>query len=589
MSTQETVEAQTPLISPYGGTLVDLMVPPEAAEELRDYANRLPSLRLSERSACDLELLATGAFSPLDRFMGPQDYQRVLEEMRLASGHIFPIPVTLPVGADEAIGLDQDVALRSAKNELLAIMTVEEIYDWDLTEAAQHVFGSQDLRHPLVAEMHRWGKRNVSGRLRVLQLPRHYDFQPLRLTPAQTRARLAVAGHRNVVAFQTRNPLHRVHEELTKRAIERVDGVLLLHPVVGMTKPGDVDHYTRVRTYKALTEHYYDRGRVLLALLPLAMRMAGPREAVWHALIRRNHGANYLIVGRDHAAPGLDSTGKPFYGPHDAQQLAERFSAELGVGVVPFHELVYLPDEQRYVQISEVPAQARTASISGTQVREEYLNGGKLLPAWFTRPEVAEILAQTYPPRHQQGVCIWFTGLSGAGKSTIAEVLTVLMMEHGRKVTVLDGDVMRTHLSKGLGFSKEDRDVNIRRIGYVAAEIARHGGIVICAAVSPYRATRNDVRGMVGSDHFVEVFVDTPLEVCEQRDTKGLYAKARRGEFQHFTGIDDPYEPPHHAEITLDTIDHEPEANARLILDYLKGKAFIRASDSRPAVSEPLP
>jgi len=514
--------------------------------------------------------------------MGREDMQRVLDEMRLASGHVFPLPVTLPVEPSPDLHLDKEIALRNAKNELLGVMTLEEIYEWDRSEVAQKAFGTQDLRHPLVSEMHRWGKLNLSGQIRIVQLPAHYDFKELRLTPAETRARLAAFGRRNVVAFQTRNPLHRVHEELTKRAAQEVDGVLLLHPVVGMTKPGDVDHFTRVRTYKALAGRYYDPDRILLALLPLAMRLAGPREALWHALIRRNYGANYLIVGRDHASPGKDSSGKPFYGPYDAQELVMRFRDELGVGVVPFRELVYLPDEDRYEEVSRVPDRARTASISGTQVREEYLNNGRTLPDWFTRPEVAEILAETYPPRHRQGVCIWFTGLSGAGKSTTAEVLTVLLLEHGRQVTVLDGDVVRTHLSKGLGFSKEDRDINIRRIGFVAAEIVRHGGVVICAAVSPYRATRNDVRNMVGKDHFVEVFVDTPLEVCEARDTKGLYAKARRGELKGFTGIDDPYEPPQNAEITLDTTSHAPEENAHIILSYLKGHGFVRSQSDHP-------
>jgi sulfate adenylyltransferase len=568
-------------ISPYGGSLVDLMVGHEMLADLKAYANRLPSLQLSERSVCDLELLATGAFSPLDGFMSQADYQRVLDEMRLADGVIFPIPVTLPVEPDAALQLDRDVALRNAKNELLAVMTIEEIYPWDLAEVAQKVFGTHDLRHPLVAEMHRWGQLNISGRLHVLQLPRHYDFQDLRLTPEQTRARLERFGGRNVVAFQTRNPLHRAHEELTKRATHEVDGVLLLHPVVGMTRPGDVDHYTRVRTYKALARRYYDSGRILLSLLPLAMRLAGPREALWHALIRRNYGANYLIVGRDHASPGVDSTGKPFYGPYDAQELVERFRDEVGVGMLPFRELVYLPEEGRYDEVSRAAAPAQTASISGSQVREEYLNNGRKLPDWFTRPEVAEILAEAYPPLHRQGVCIWFTGLSGAGKSTTAEVLTMLLLEHGRQVTLLDGDVVRTHLSKGLGFSKEDRDTNIRRIGFVAAEIVRHGGVVISAAVSPYRATRNDVRNMVGNSHFVEVFVDTPLDVCEQRDVKGMYAKARRGEIKGFTGIDDPYEPPQSPEITLDTVTQTPEENARLILDILIQRGFVRAHEAQ--------
>ncbi len=576
MSVTNTTTKNSTLIAPYGGKLVDLLVPPEEVEKLKAQASHLPSLQLSARSVCDLELLAVGAFSPLDRFMGQADQQRVLDEMRLTSGHLFPLPITLPVEPDPAIGLDQEIALRNAKNELLAVMTVEEIYEWDLNEVAQKAFGTQELRHPLVAEMHRWGSLNISGRLRVLQLPRHYDFKELRLTPAQTRAKLATSGYQNVVAFQTRNPLHRVHEELTKRATEEVDGVLLLHPVVGMTKPGDVDHYTRVRTYKALAEGYYDPDRILLSLLPLAMRMAGPREALWHALIRRNYGANHLIVGRDHAGPGVDSTGKPFYGPYDAQELVQGHSEELGVKMVPFRALVYLPDEQRYEEISKVSDQARTASISGTQVREEYLNNGKKLPDWFTRPEVAEILAETYPPRHRQGVCIWFTGLSGSGKSTTAEVLTALLLEYGRQVTVLDGDVVRTHLSKGLGFSKEDRDTNIRRIGFVAGELVRHGGTVVCAAVSPYRATRNDVRNMVGQDQFVEVFVDTPLEVCEARDVKGMYAKARRGEIKGFTGVDDPYESPQYPEITLDTVNHTPEENARRIIEYLIEQGFVR-------------
>jgi len=474
----------------------------------------------------------------------------------------------------------QDIALRNSKYELLAVMTVEDIYEWDQSELCQKVFGSEDSRHPLVAEMHKWGKLNISGKLQVIELPKHFDYQNLRMTPAQAREKLKEIGCKNIVAFQTRNPLHRVHEELTKRACEEVNGVLLLHPVVGLTKPGDVDHFTRVRAYKALADQYYEPGRILLSLLPLAMRLAGPREALWHAIIRRNYGANYLIVGRDHAGPGKDSTGKPFYGPYDAQELVEQHSKEIGVGMVPFREFVYLPEKKAYEEVSKIEPDTKTASISGTQVREEYLDKGKPLPEWFSRPEVAEILSDAYPARHRQGVCVWFTGLSGAGKSTTADVLTVLMQEYGRNVTVLDGDVVRTHLSKGLGFSKEDRDINIRRIGYVAAEIVRHGGLVICAAVSPYRATRNDVRNMMGKDHFIEVFVNTPLDVCEARDTKGMYAKARRKEITGFTGIDDPYEEPRHPEVSLDTVGQTSEENARKLLNYLIERGFVRSTES---------
>ena len=564
------------IISPYGGSLVDLVVDPDKAAELKEKANHLPSIQVSERIVCDLELLATGGFSPLDRFMGKEDHQRVLDEMRLTSGHLFPIPITLPVDPTDDLKLDSQIAIRNSKNEILAIMDVEEIDEWDRTEVASKAFGTTDTAHPLVAEMNRWGSHNISGKLQVIQLPSHPDFFESRMTPAQTRARLAEYGHANVVAFQTRNPLHRVHEELTKRAADAVGGVLLLHPVVGMTRPGDVDHFTRVRTYKALTENYYEKDRILLSLLPLAMRMAGPREALWHALIRRNHGANHFVVGRDHAGPGNDSTGKPFYGAYDAQELAEKHSEELGVKIVPFSELVYLPDEERYEEVSKIPAATKTASISGTQVREQYLNAGRLLPDWFTRPEVAEILSESYPPRFKQGLCVWFTGLSGSGKTTTSEIFTVLLMEHGRQVTVLDGDVVRTNLSKGLGFSAEDRDTNIRRIGYVAAEIVRHGGSVICAAVSPYRATRDEVRNMVGADRFIEVFVDTPLDVCESRDVKGMYAMARRGEIKGFTGIDDPYEAPENPEITLDTIANTPEENAHLIMNTLQEDGFIK-------------
>jgi sulfate adenylyltransferase len=305
------------------------------------------------------------------------------------------------------------------------------------------------------------------------------------------------------------------------------------------------------------------------------MRMAGPKEAVWHAIIRRNFGANHFIVGRDHAGPGNDGSGKPFYGPYDAQEMLSKCEDEVGVKMVPFEMMSYLVDEDRYEEAQNISEGTKIYSISGTQVRDDYLAKGKLLPDWFTRKETAEILAEMYPPMHKQGVCIWFTGLSGSGKSTTAEVLTSLLLERGRQVTLLDGDVVRTHLSKGLGFTPEDRDTNILRIGFVAGELVRHNGIVICAAISPYRSTRNEVRKMVGEDKFVEIFVDTPIEVCEQRDVKGLYARARRGQIKGFTGVDDPYESPRNPEITLQTVNNSAAANARKIIEYLEQRGFI--------------
>lgn len=562
------------LIPPYGGRLVDLIEPPDSAEQLARYAATLPSVRLSPRAECDLELLATGAFSPLDRFMSQADYRRVLDEMRLADGTLFPIPVTLPVEGTTEVLLHHDVALRGSRQELLAVMRVEEIYGWDPLEASAKVLGTTDRDHPLVTEMAGWGTLLISGPLRVLRLPVHHDFAELRHTPVEVRQLLERAGRPNVVAFQTRNPLHRAHEEMVRRAMESVDGTLLLHPVVGLTKPGDIDHFTRVRTYKAIVEKYFPRDRVVLSLLPLAMRMAGPREALWHAIIRRNYGATHFIVGRDHASPG------PFYGAYDAQELVARHAEEIGVHMMPFRQLVYV--QGRYEEDSGEP-HPEAMSISGTQVRDEYLARGKALPEWFTRPEVAAILAEAHPRRERQGFCVWLTGLSGAGKSTVADILIVLLLEHGRQSTLLDGDLVRTHLSKGLGFSKEDRDTNVMRIGFVASEVTRHGGVAVCAAVSPYRATRDAVRALVGESRFIEVFVDAALEVCEKRDAKGIYAQARAGLVKNFTGVDDPYEAPLAPELTLDSVDTAPETNARRIIALLQERGFLRPSrDQNP-------
>ncbi|HLE15076.1 MAG TPA: bifunctional sulfate adenylyltransferase/adenylylsulfate kinase [Anaerolineales bacterium] len=563
------------LTAPYGGKLVNLVVEGEEREELLARSNSLPSVKISARALCDLELLATGAFSPLDRFMSRVNYERVLTEMRLSDGTLFPIPVTLPVDESTLPSYGEQITLSDARNNTIAVMQIEEVYHYDPQREVRLVLGTTDPRHPLVSEMNRWGKVYLSGALKVIDLPKYHDFIDLRLTPAQVRARLEKMGYEKVVAFQTRNPMHRIHEELTKRAAEDVAGSLLIHPVVGLTKPGDVDHYTRVRVYRTLAENYYERDRTLLSLLPLAMRMAGPREALWHAIIRRNYGATHFIIGRDHAGPGKDSNGNPFYGPYEAQLMLTQYASEIGVQPVEFKELVYLADEERYEEGPKVPEGANIYSISGTQVREDYLAKGELLPEWFTRQETAEILQEMYPPRHKQGVCLWFTGLSGSGKSTTAEIVTSLLLERGRQVTLLDGDVVRTHLSKGLGFSREDRDTNILRIGFVAAEIARHGGMVVSAAISPYRATRNEARKMAGEEKFIEIFVDTPIEVCESRDVKGLYARARRGQISGFTGVDDPYETPVDPEITLYTVEVTPEENARTIIAYLEEHGYL--------------
>ena len=563
------------LISPYGGNLINLVVEGDEREQLLKKAGSYPTIRLTPRQTHDLELLAVGAFSPLDRFMGSDDYKSVLSEMRLSDGTVWPIPITLTIEKEELPDQAEWVTLRDVHNQIMAVMHIAEVFRFNWKEEAEKVYGTLDLKHPMVSEMAGWGDLCLSGDLKVLNLPVYDDFTELRLSPAETRMKLMEIGNPNVVAFQTRNPMHRVHEELTKRAGQKISGSLLIHPVVGMTKPGDVDHFSRVRIYKTLVENYYDHN-TLLSLLPLAMRMGGPRETLWHAIVRRNYGANYFIVGRDHAGPGVDSQGEPFYGPYDAQELLKRFEDEIGVQMVPFELVVYLTDEDRYELASSIPEGAKVAKISGTQVREEYLAKGIPLPEWFTRAESAQILLEAYPPRNKQGFCIWFTGLSGAGKSTIAKRLTNMLQEYGRNPTVLDGDVVRTHLSKGLGFSKEDRDTNILRISFVAGEIVRQSGTVVCAAISPYRQARREARKMLPEEHFIEVFVDTPLAVCEERDVKGLYARARAGEIKGFTGIDDPYETPIEPEIILQTVDVSPKKNAQIIIDYLLAKGFLQ-------------
>jgi sulfate adenylyltransferase len=559
------------LIAPYKGKIINLIVSSEEREALLRRALSLPKVQLSFRNVCDLELLATGAFSPLNQFLGREDYNCVLEEMRLSDGTLFPIPITLSVNHSHEIKLDNEITLIDQYNNILALMCVDEIYEWDVEKEAKLVCGTTDLRHPLVGEMQSWGKYNLAGRLTVLNLPTYYDFKKYRLTPLQTREKLKSLGNKNVVAFQTRNPLHRAHEELTKRAAEMVGGTLLLHPVVGMTQAGDIDYFVRVRTYQTLIEKYYDKQKSLLSLLPLAMRMAGPREAIWHAIIRRNFGANYMIVGRHHASPNVGD----FYGEYDAHEALQQHEEEIGVRPLLFTEYVYLLDENRYEEVTKIEKSKSYLQLSGSFLRE-LLNEGKEIPEWFQSSEVAEILKDAYPPLHKKGFCVWFTGLSGAGKSTIAQVLITKLLEHGRRVTLLDGDNVRINLSKGLGFSKEDRDTNIRRIGFVASEIVKHGGAVVCAAISPYRNVRNECRSMIGNETFVEVFIDTPLEVCESRDTKGLYSLARQGKLTNFTGINDPYETPINPEIRIETINSTPEQSADAILDFLKTKGFIQ-------------
>ena len=567
------------LIPPHGGELINLILDREQAAETKAASRDFPSWDLTPRQICDLEMVLNGGFSPLTGFMNKADYESVCSNMRLSSGLLWPMPITLDVTEAFAKTLQPGstkVALRDAEGVMIAILHVEDVWQPDRQAEGKAVFNSTSTAHPGVAYlMNRSNPWYVGGRLEGLQLPSHYDFKNLRQTPADLRADFANQGWRLVVAFQTRNPMHRAHVELTFRAAKQVEASLLIHPVVGMTKPGDVDYFTRVRCYQLLVGKY-PAGTAKLALVPFAMRMGGPREALWHALIRKNYGCTHLIVGRDHAGPGKDTDGKPFYGPYEAQELFAKHEEEIGVAQVPFQMMVYLEDKDKYFPANEVPKDARVLDLSGTELRNR-LNDGLDIPSWFTYPEVATELRRSFPPRHKQGLTIFFSGLSGSGKSTIANVLMTKFLEvGGRPVTMLDGDLVRKHLSSELGFSKEHRDINIRRIGYVASEITKNGGIAICAPIAPYDLTRKDVRALIEPvGGFILVHLSTSVDVCETRDRKGLYAKARAGILKEFTGISDPYEEPTDAELHINTAELSPEEAAQEIVLHLEREGFI--------------
>ena len=563
----------------HGGSLVDLYLDADAAAAEKKVAEDCVSWDLTERQLCDIELLLNGAFSPLDGFMGEVDYDSVVSGMRLVNGVLWPIPITLDVSEDFAakIKTGDKIALRDLEGVILATLDISNIWTPDKTVEAHGVYGTADDKHPAVSYLkHVAHPIYIGGKISGIEAPTHYDFKHLRESPREVRARFKKMGWRKVVAFQTRNPMHRAHQEISMLAAREVEANLLIHPVVGMTKPGDVDHYTRVRCYEHILAHYPDQT-TSLSLLPLAMRMGGPREALWHAIIRKNYGCTHIIIGRDHAGPGKDSDGNDFYGPYDAQSLLQEHEEELDISMVPFRMMVYAENKAQYIPIDDATDADSVLNISGTELRRR-LQEGLDIPEWFSFPAVVKELRRTHPPRHEQGLTVFFTGLSGSGKSTIANALMSKLMEiGGRAVTLLDGDIVRKNLSSELGFSKEHRDLNILRIGYVASEITKNGGIAICAPIAPYAHTRRSVRDSVEAvGGFIEIHVATALEVCEQRDRKGLYALARAGKIKEFTGISDPYEVPENAEMVIDTVGISPDLAAHRILVKLESMGFIR-------------
>ncbi|KAF0675350.1 bifunctional sulfate adenylyltransferase/adenylylsulfate kinase [Profundibacterium mesophilum] len=558
----------------------ELYVSYDSAQKLKTEAGDLISHDLSPRQLCDLEMLMNGAFNPLKGFLGEADYDSVVETMRLKDGALWPMPITLDVSETFAEGVEtgQDIALRDQEGVILAIMSVTDKWVPNKSREAEKVFGADDSAHPAVNYLHNQaGKVYLGGPITGIQQPVHYDFKARRDTPNELRAFFRKMGWRKVVAFQTRNPLHRAHQELTFRAAKEAQANLLIHPVVGMTKPGDVDHFTRVRCYEAVLDQY-PAATTTMSLLNLAMRMAGPREAVWHGLIRKNHGVTHFIVGRDHAGPGKNSAGEDFYGPYDAQDLFREHQEEMGIEMVDFKHMVYVQERAQYEPADEVEEGATVLNISGTELRRRLAEGLEI-PEWFSFPQVVKELRRTRPPRAQQGFTVFLTGLSGSGKSTIANALMIKLMEMGgRPVTLLDGDIVRKNLSSELGFSKEHRDLNIRRIGYVASEITKNGGIAICAPIAPYATTRRAVREDIEQfGAFIEVHVATSIEECERRDRKGLYKLAREGKIKEFTGISDPYDVPENPELRLDTETVDVDHCAHQILLKLESLGLIGA------------
>ena len=533
---------------------------------------------LRDRQICDLEMILNGGFAPLNGFLNKDDYENVLNEMRLSDGSVWPMPITLDVNQEfsKLISIGDRITLKDKEGFSIAILEVEDNWEPDLLKESELVFGTKDLSHPSADYLQNHSNDfYIGGKVELIDLPHHYDYKNLRDSPKHLKQKFKDLGWDNIVAFQTRNPLHKAHVEMTLKALKDLDANLLIHPVVGMTKPGDVDHYTRVRCYQHVLEKY-PKNKAMLSLIPLAMRMGGPREALWHALIRKNYGCTHLIVGRDHAGPGLDKDGNPFYGPYDAQEMLQKFEEEIGIKMVPFKFLVYLPDENIYKPIDEISNDTNYKTVSGTELRD-YLDKGKDIPEWFTYKDVANELQKSRPPKSKRGLTIFFTGLSGSGKSTLANGLLIKLLENGnRPVTLLDGDIVRTHLSSELGFSKEHRSLNVKRIGYVASEITKNGGIAICAPIAPYEKDRSYNRNLISKlGGYIEIHVSTSLEKCEERDVKGLYKLARKGVVKEFTGVSDPYEVPQDAELVIDSSDVDPEKLVEKIYDFIKSSSFI--------------
>jgi sulfate adenylyltransferase len=591
-------------VPPHGNELINLLVDPDRAEALKTESQGFPSLTLTQRQVCDLELLMNGAFSPLTGFMSRKDYDSVVSNVRLADGTVWPIPIVLDVAEKfvEKLQTGSKIALRDTEGFMPAVLTVEDIWQPDRVREAEKVYGTSSDLHPGVRYLNEMVRPvYISGSIEGIQFPVHHDFESFWDTPEELRALFRKKGWRRVLAFQTSKPMHRMQRDITLQVAKDVQGHILLHPTVGVTKPGDLQYYARVHCYQAIRQ-YYPQHLAMLSLLPLAMRMAGPREALWHAIASQNYGCSHMIVGPKHAYPPTvavnaraandsaavnanDADG--FYAPYAAQELLEQYRDDLHIAIVPVETMHYVPARDKFMPSSEIESQGlEYIEYTDAQLKKD-LAQGEDVPPWFSFPEVVRELRKAYPPRSRQGFTLFFTGLSGSGKSTLAKIIYAKLLEAGgRPVTLLDGDIVRLNLSSELGFSRKHRFLNVNRIGFVASEITKNRGIAICAPIAPYTQMRRSVREMIEPHgDFIEIHVATSLEACEARDRKGLYAKARRGEIPEFTGISDPYEIPEHPELRVNTEGLTPMEAAQDIYLYLLREGYLD-TQGKPADEE---
>jgi sulfate adenylyltransferase len=515
-------------------------------------------ITLDERNLNDLEMFFLGAFDPLQGYNTFENFNSIVTHGCLEDGTIWPIPFVLPVPEclltknNNSVSTHSNVFLnvRDVLGTIVARVSVVDCYKVNIDVYGQLLLETSDTNHPFMDYLHNNHRDSVyvGGNITPICPIKHFDFIQYRQNTKQVKDMIRHDHWDAVIGFQTRNPMHKSHFELTRQAVSEVQKeletsntssarvLLLITPSCGVTQPGDIDSATRIRCYQKILPYYKDLYNidVKLVVLPLTMRMAGPKEALWHALIRQNFGCTHFIIGRDHAGPScLQKNGKSFYEPYAAHALLKSFATKLKIIPILSMNMVYVPDKKQYVQENLLPPNASYEQLSGTKFRTA-LQNREPIPEWFSFPTVLEELKKVYHPRYQQGFCIYFTGLPCSGKSTLAKAVSARLEEReseNRHVSILDADIVRLHLSRGLGYSKQDRSVNVQRIGYVASLITYHYGIVLVANIAPYAADRLSNRRLItnAGGGYIEVYVSTPLSICQTRDVKQHYKNARLG------------------------------------------------------------